>query len=144
MTSWICVDSSILLKLVLNEPDSPLAERLWQNWLANNVQPVAPFLFAFEITAVIRKVVYRGLLDPQLGQEALKKALAFNVSLQTFPEIHQNAWELATQFNRPTAYDAHYLALAKNLGCEFWTADQRLFNAVQQQLSWVHWLGELT
>lgn len=44
--------------------------------------------------------------------------------------------------NRPTAYDAHYLALAEYAGCAFWTADQRLFDAVRRQLDWVHWLGE--
>jgi predicted nucleic acid-binding protein len=48
---------------------------------------------------------------------------------------------LATQFNRPTAYDAQYLAVAERLGCDFWTADERLYNAVNTQLAWVHWLG---
>ena len=50
---------------------------------------------------------------------------------------------LATRFNRPTAYDAKYLALAEMMNCEFWTADERLFNAVRDELSWVRWLGQL-
>jgi predicted nucleic acid-binding protein len=49
----------------------------------------------------------------------------------------------ATRFNRPAAYDAHYLALAEMMNCEFWTADERLFNAVRDKLSWVRWLGQL-
>jgi len=49
---------------------------------------------------------------------------------------------LATHFNRPTAYDAHYLALAEMLGCEFWTADRRLYNAVKEELPWVKWLSD--
>jgi len=70
--------------------------------------------------------------------------LAFDVTLLTFPDLHNRAWQLATQLNRPTAYDAHYLALAKILDCEFWTADQRLVNAAQSTLPWVHWLGEFS
>ncbi len=141
MTSQVCVDSGILLKLLLSEPDSHLAEALWQTWVRNGVEIIAPFLFPFEVTAVMRKVSYRGLLDPALGEKALKKGLEFDVKLQTFPGIHERAWALATQLNRPTAYDAHYLALAEHVGCAFWTADQRLFNAVGLQLSWVYWLG---
>ena len=55
--------------------------------------------------------------------------------------LHQRAWELARHFNRPAAYDAHYLALAEMADCPFWTADKRLFNVVRNELEWVHWLG---
>jgi predicted nucleic acid-binding protein len=27
------------------------------------------------------------------------------------------------------------------LGCELWTADERLYNAVKDELPWVKWLG---
>ena len=142
MTSQICVDSGILLKLVLHEPDSHLAEALWQRWISDGVQPVAPPLFPFEVTAVIRKLTHRGLLEAGLGEKVLQKALEFDVALQTFAGIHHRAWQMATELNRPSAYDAHYLALAEQLDCAFWTADQRLFNAVSQKLDWVHWLGK--
>ena len=141
MTSQICVDSGILLKLLLNEPDSHLAEALWQQWVQQNSQPIAPYLFTFEITAVLRKATHRGLLEVATAEKMLQKALEFDVRMQTFSGIHQRAWELATEFNRPTAYDAHYLALAEMVGCPFWTADRRLFNAVSQKLDWVHFLG---
>ena len=142
MTSQICVDSGILLKLLLNEPDSHLAEALWQSWVKDAVQPIAPQLFPFEVTAVLRKLTHREIIEAELAEKALKTALAFDVSLQTFEGIHERAWQLATEFDRPTAYDTHYLALAENVGCAFWSADQKLFNAVKQKLDWVHWLGD--
>ncbi len=74
MTSQICVDSGILLKLLLNEPDSHLAEALWQSWINDDAKLIAPYLFPFEITAVIRKLSYRGLLDLVLSEKVLKKA----------------------------------------------------------------------
>lgn len=144
MTSQICVDAGILLKLVLREPDSHLAEALWQSWVLDGVQVIAPYLFHFEITAILRKVVHRGLISQEIGIRALAKALEFDVTLQTFPDIHERAWTLATQLNRPTAHDAHYLAVAERASCDFWTADRRLYNAAHQYLPWVHLLGETT
>lgn len=141
MSSPICVDSGILLKLVLQEPDSHLAEALWQSWISAGVQPVAPQMFPFEVTAVLRKLTHRQIIQPALAKKMLTTALSIDISLQTFDGIHQRAWQLAADFNRPTAYDTHYLALAEHLDCPFWTADQRLFNAVSGKLAWVHWLG---
>ena len=141
MTSQICVDSGILLKLVLQEPDSHLAEALWQSWISVGVQPVAPQLFSFEVTAVLRKLTNRQIIEANLAEKMLKTALAIDVSLQTFDGIHQRAWQLATEFNRPMAYDTHYLALAEHLSCPFWTADQRLFNVVSEKLDWIYLLG---
>ena len=141
MTSQICVDSGILLKLLLNESDSHLAEALWRGWVTAGVQPIAPYLFPFEVTAVLRKHTHRGAIQTEIGEKILEKALQFDVTLQTFAGIHERAWQLATEFGRPTAYDTHYLALAEQLGCPFWTADLRLFNAVTQKLDWVNYLG---
>ena len=141
MTSQICVDSGVLLKLLLNEPDSGLAEALWQSWVNEGIQPVAPQLFPFEVTAVLRKLTHREIIEAELAEKMLKTALTIDVSLQTFDGIHKRAWQLAAEFQRPTAYDTHYLALAEHLGCAFWTADLRLFNAVSEKLNWVHFLG---
>lgn len=56
-------------------------------------------------------------------------------------DLHQRAFEIALRFGQPQAYDAHYLALAEMLSCEFWTSDDRLYNTVRSQLPWVKWLG---
>lgn len=142
MTSWICVDAGVILKLVLNEPDSAKAEALWKHWANNGFRLMAPSLFPYEITAVIRKAIRQDRLSVARGQQALRQALAFGVRLYTFPGIHDRALELAVQFNRSSAYDEHYLALAEKTGNEFWTADKRLYNAVHDKLPWVHWLGD--
>ena len=53
----------------------------------------------------------------------------------------KRGYELATQYNRPTAYDAQYLALAERLSCDFWTADERMFNAVKDKSPDLQWIG---
>jgi predicted nucleic acid-binding protein len=53
----------------------------------------------------------------------------------------KRGYELATRYDRPTAYDAQYLALAERLSCDFWTADERMFNAIKEKFPTIRWLG---
>jgi predicted nucleic acid-binding protein len=91
--------------------------------------------------AVIRKQVYRGLLTPSDAVGARELLLSKSIHLMMDDVLLRRGYELATRFNRPTAYDAQYLAVAEYLQCEFWTADERLFNAVNRDLTWAKWLG---
>ena len=139
--SLVCVDAGVLIKLVMAEEDSDRADALWEQWKEDGVKVVAPALLLFELTSVLRKKVHRGLLEPEEGKRAFDTVHRLPVQVLAPSDLHRRAWELATRFNRPAAYDAHYLALAEMMNCEFWTADERLFNTVRDELSWVRWLG---
>ena len=59
------------------------------------------------------------------------------------PARCQSALRWAARLNQARAYDAFHLALAEELGAEFWTADRRLANAAQRAgATWAHWIGE--
>jgi predicted nucleic acid-binding protein len=45
---------------------------------------------------------------------------------------------MARELELPATYDAHYLALAQQLGAVFWTADQRLIRMVDNKLDFLH------
>jgi len=141
MKSLVCADANIAIKRLVHEPDSVLARALWAEWEAQQTVVIAPTLWAYEVTSVLHKLVHQGRLSPQLEQTTLTTAYRLPVSLRRPTRLHQHASELARHFDRPTAYDAHYLALAEMAGCPFWTSDERLFNAVHAELPWVHWLG---
>lgn len=141
MSSQVCVDASLALKLVLAETDSEHAHALWQSWLDADTEVLAPEHLAFEATSVIRNHVYRGLISTKTGRQAFDALHAQAITLIPSADLNARAWELAEQFGRPTAYDAYYLALAEMLGCDLWTADRRLVNAVSQAMGWVKWLG---
>ncbi|PKO21077.1 MAG: hypothetical protein CVU38_16640 [Chloroflexi bacterium HGW-Chloroflexi-1] len=142
MSLQICVDASFALKLVLDEEDSEAAQALWTAWSAQDVEIIAPCHLIFEATSVIRNHVYRRDISADAGQAAFDALLAQEIKLLQPGFIEKRAWELAQQYNRPTAYDACYLALAENAGCELWTADGRLYKAVHDALPWVKSLHE--
>jgi predicted nucleic acid-binding protein len=142
MSLAICVDASITLKLVLPEDDSHLARSLWQQWLEQNLTIIAPTLWAYEVTSVIRNQVHRKKVGAETEAAAIEAVHNLPVRTLAPAGLHRRAWELAKQFDRPAAYDSHYLALAEMVGCPFWTADKRLRNAVEDHLNWVHWLGD--
>lgn len=141
MNSLVCVDASFALKLVLAEEDSEKARMLWENWIKNDVEILAPPLLLYEGASAIRGLVYRKLLTLEKGDLAFRALQAQVVTISSSPEIHDKAWNLAKMLNQPKVYDCHYLALAELSNCEFWTADERLFNAVKKQLAWVKWIG---
>ena len=138
--SVVCVDASLSLKLIFPEPDSHLARERWQQWREASTRIIAPTLWAYEVTSVIRNRTFRGLLDPEMESDIIIAVHALPVELMAPAGLHQYAWELARRFNRPAAYDAHYLALAGMAGAHFWTADERLYNAVRSDLPWIHHL----
>src|SRR5258708_2053326 len=132
----IVADSGIFLAAVLQESYSKQADMRRNQGDAQDIQIVGPTLFRCEITAVIRKNVYRGLLTQGAAAKvrANLQPLIVGLTFLVDDALLQRGYELAERFNRPTAYDAQYLAIAERLSCEFWTADERLFNAVQQDL----------
>lgn len=142
MASKVCIDASLGLKLVLSEPDSDHAESEWQKWVRSGVEIVAPFLFLYETTSVLRNRVYRKEITQSEADEALGILAGLGITYLHPTAIRQSAWTLARRFNRPTVYDSFYLALAQVEGCPFWTGDRRFFNAVKGQLEWIHALGE--
>jgi predicted nucleic acid-binding protein len=137
----VCIDASLALKLVLPEPDSKTARALWQKWIAEQAVRVAPPLFLSEGISVIRNRAYRKHLLADEADEAAKSFLNLPVEIVSPSGLVERAWELSKKFERPNAYDSHYLALAENLQREFWTADERLFNTLRAELVWVKFLG---
>lgn len=149
MSSAVVVDASVVLKWVLVEADSPLANALADEWLRDRKRILAPGLIAYEAANILRQQVRKGAMQIDDATIALPKIFAGGLHLDAVDEfgqatLGQRAIELAHQFGLPAAYDAHYLALAEREGCDYWTADQRLWNTVKATLPWVRWLGTYT
>lgn len=138
----VVVDASIGIKWAVDEPYSPEARLLLGEWQTARRQMIAPTLFFFEITNALSKRVRSRQLTLTDASERLQYLLEVGPIILGSDAIHRRALELAARFGLTAAYDAHYLALAESHQCEFWTADERLWNSVKRDLDWVRWIGE--
>jgi predicted nucleic acid-binding protein len=138
----VVVDASLALKWVLEEPYSSEAHGLLEYWGGQRRKLLAPALFLYEVTNALAKRIQRQHLTLQQAKERLRFFLENGPLLKQIGAIHVRALEVMERFGLPTAYDAHYLALAEFQQCECWTADERLWNSVKREFQWVRWLGE--
>jgi predicted nucleic acid-binding protein len=144
MKNLVVVDTSIAIKWAVNEPDSNIALSLLAEWTKRETVILAPALLAYEATNAFHRHIRGGKIgfeDARRGlEEIIFTAMVFDFSQS--PATNIKAMEFAQRFGLPAAYDSHYLALAESKGCEFWTADTRLWNSIKGKFSWARWMGD--
>jgi len=140
--SPVCVDASVVVALVTAERFSRAALALWEELTRKDWQPVASLLLRYEVTSALWRKTMQKVMASEDARQALQEALALDIQYLDPPGLSLQALELAARFQRPAAYDAHYLALADHLSCTFWTADERLYNAIRADFPHVRWLGD--
>ncbi|KKM10891.1 hypothetical protein SY88_11400 [Clostridiales bacterium PH28_bin88] len=144
----VCVDACLILKLVLNETDSDLAEALFAKWQEEGVKLIAPVFYPVEVDSVIRKKASLASgadrITPEQADAAFEALQAIPVKTIHEPGQRKRAWELARDLGLPVVYDSHYLALAELRNCEFWTSDERMYNSVRAKISYIRLLKDET
>jgi predicted nucleic acid-binding protein len=139
----VVIDANIAVAVVLPLPYSPQASHQVQRWQKHGTQLVAPTLWGYEVLTSVRKAAVGKMISLEEAREALDEIFALGVQqVPTAAGFHQNIFEWAVRLNHTQAYDAAYLALAEQLGADFWTADKRLANTAKQlKLTWVYHVG---
>jgi predicted nucleic acid-binding protein len=141
MSTSLVVDASLTIKLILPNPEQSRCRELMTEWMQNGVDLYAPTLWLYEVTSAVTKAVHFDILTETEGRQSLQLAQALDLqSIHPDRALVELGFDWARRLNRVAAYDSFYLALTESLSAEFWTADQRLVNAVN--LSWVHYIGE--
>lgn len=130
------MDASFVLKLALPEPHSEAVRSRWAEWVRDGVTVVAPWLWLFEVHAVLRRKVVRMELTDAEALDVWRLLRRQGIRPIHPRSLFDRAWVVARELARPTTYDAVYLAAAELRGCELWTADARLANAASA-LPWV-------
>jgi predicted nucleic acid-binding protein len=130
MTREVCVDASLIVKWEIPEEYDDLADAFAQECNSIGITYIAPdFVFA-EASSGIRRQVFRGLIPVMHGLRAVAALSRIPIKRYTCHDLYLDAWRLAQTNDRSSLYDCYYLALAEQRGCDFWTADDKFFNAV--------------
>jgi predicted nucleic acid-binding protein len=137
--SLVCVDASIVVDRILGF-DEPQLWAQWDVWIKSGAQLIAPRLIYYETTNAIYQIGKKSQLSPEAMAEAIQMLLTLPIKLFADLFLHSIAFALARELAFGATYDAHYLALAKQSDCEFWTRDARLARAAQQKYDWVRLL----
>ena len=140
--SSVCLDANIVVNALTPGPYSIQAINLIDLWGRQQITLLAPSLLGFEVTSALRRMVYQKVIFPEHGESAFTAFRQLAIRYSSRGEIFRQAWLLAKELDRPRAYDTAYLAVARLNQCDFWTADERLFNIAQPIYPWVRWITE--
>ncbi|MDK2855970.1 MAG: hypothetical protein PWQ86_1183 [Bacillota bacterium] len=149
MSGCICLDSSVLIKILVSEEGSEAAARLLETAVDYGLEVVLPSFAWVEVGSVLRQKIKNEAISTAEAEEAWEifQSLRLITYLET-AEIRQLAWKIFAEYDLPTFYDAAYLAVTEiaskgsKTKCEFWTADKKLFNAVKASKNYVRLLGQ--
>lgn len=134
----ICIDASLIVQLVAGGQHKSRVIELWRAWHEDGHNIVAPTLLYYEVSNALHRYVVHDLMLVDEARDALAAAMDLDVTLIGDVELHKQALALASAHDLPATYDAHYLALSERLGADFWTADRRLAQSIQDAFPWVH------
>jgi len=148
MTGFICLDSSVLIKLLAWEDGSETAAELMERIVANELSVVLPSFAWAEIGSVLRQKVLRKEITVEEAEESWRIFRRLrNITYIDGDEIMNTAWRISTDEKLSTLYDASYLAVAETVAkqsnevCEFWTADKKLVNSLSGKKQFVKLMG---
>ena len=136
MTTYLTIDAGIAFKLITPHPRQQVYIDLIAEWRQAGYQLCAPTLWVYEVTSVFTKMARFGQLSTKASHEGVRLANQLGVQLVAPDDAQRiKAMYWTERLQRAAAYDSFYLAVAETLGCELWTTDKKLVNAVGQ--SWV-------
>lgn len=139
--SKLVIDASVAIKWL--NPYESLADKanlIRDDYERGFVSLLVPAFWEYEVVNGLNKAVARGQLTEEEGQEAVSLMLTLAVEKAPWPSP-QESYALSRRYQR-SVYDSWYVYLAEQVGCAFWTADQKLYNALTATLPWVQWLAD--
>ncbi len=125
----VIVDPSLALKWVVAESDSLNAAALLGEWIASGVEVGVPSWFSCETANALFRLVREGVFSVADALPRHTGVMAYVTVQPDAPADGAAAITLADQLRQRATYDSHYLALARRLGCELWTADMEFARA---------------
>jgi len=134
------VDASVAIKWYVPEIYEQEASRLQKSGDTLH----APELVLPEFGNIVWKKVARREITEKEGQKIVTEFSRANLVYHPQRQIIKSAFTGATMTNQ-TVYDWTYMALALSLGCQFVTADERFYKALEKTKlkKFLLWVGDI-
>jgi predicted nucleic acid-binding protein len=117
----------VALKAVLPEADSDKAISFFDEFRRGIHELLAPDIFPVELAHALTRAERKRLIPEGDAILHLAKLLKPSPVLCSYLPLLPRAVEISSQM-RLSTYDAIYLVLAEQEGCDFLTADRKLFS----------------
>jgi len=136
----IVADASVAVKWYVTEMYTTEAEKL----LDGSYEIHAPELILPEFGSIIWKKLRRGDLTAKEATQIIDVFSKQTITFHSHQPLLKSAFTGA-QLSGQTVYDWSYLALAVSLSCEFVTADERFYKALEKTALKKHlvWIGDV-
>ena len=127
------VDTSVVVKFFLEEPDSDKADALLEDHRLGNVRLIAPDFLLIEFANALWRQTSRGDITETEAEDALTAFLDLAPSLEIVPArgLLREILRACRRYNH-AAYEVAFLALAERLRIPFVTADERFYEKVHR------------
>ena len=126
----LVLDASVALKMIfVSEIESELALALQDDFRSKSRQLIAPDLLPAEMGHALMKADRKGIIPK--GQGIILFDEFINPCPELFPygDLYDRAMEIASDY-RVGFYDALYVTLAEQEGCDLVTTDEKLRNSL--------------
>jgi predicted nucleic acid-binding protein len=117
----LVIDASALVELLLQSKKAKKIEQA-----IGDAELIAPDLVNLEVMQVLRKFELRGKLTRERASTAVSRLVESQISRFSTLALLEDAWSMHDNL---TAYDACYVALAREHRCELLTTDIALSKA---------------
>ncbi len=138
------LDASVGFKWCLpaaTEPLGPEAVELLNAFLRSEVEFWVPDLFWIEIGNALWKLFRKGRIALSSAEAEFSKLRDLEIQTRASLGLMPEALQIAGLHDR-SVYDSVYVAMARELGVDLVTADEKLANATAAYLP-VKWLGAI-
>jgi predicted nucleic acid-binding protein len=138
----LVLDSSVAIKWVLPERDTPKAVRLRNEFRQGAHELLAPDVFPVEVGHALTRAERRGVIRPPAAIKRLNNVLSYPPVLYPYLPLLARAVTISSQ-TRQGVYDCLYVALAEREGCDLLTSDAKLLANLQATFPFIKALSSL-
>lgn len=129
----IVVDSSVAIKWFIPQNYSLEANKILSAYEVNKLTLIAPDLIYAEIGNIVWKIQRFQGLNQEYAQNIIDLFQKIQINIISTDELLRDAYDFAVKYQR-SVYDSLYIVLSLRENCRFVSADEKLYNAIHQNI----------